>query len=524
MADSNNRADHRRSRGVTWGGKPFHRLAAALVACASIAPLLTAQHATAAAYDPATDAYSMKALIQNTGATAFWDQGYTGAGIDVAVIDTGVSRVEGLATPGKVVYGPDLSLESQAPNLTHLDTNGHGTFMAGLIAGKDSNLVAPYKNAPASVYRGVAPDARIVSLKVGVADGGVDVTQVIAAINWVVDNKTANGLNIRVLSLSYGTNSRQTAGVDPLSFAVERAWKRGIVVVAAAGNSGYQRGNNAPGLANPAYNPFVIAVGGYDSMGTALPNDDQMGAYSASSAGCGSLCKNPDLVAVGTHLQGLRVPNGFLDATFPLGVRGTRYFRGTGTSQAAAIAAGSIALILQKHPSLTPDQLKRFVTSNAKKVAGADSQAQGAGKIDLAALIGKTPSSYTQKFAAATGTGTIDGARGSDRLTRDGVALSGEKDIFGRPWTASTAGSTWSGGTWNGSTWSGSTWSGSTWSGSTWSGCTWSGSSWSGSTWSGSTWSGSTWSGSTWSGSTWSGSSWSGSSWSGATWATADWS
>ena len=461
----------------------------------------------------------MKALTEQVGAAAWWNAGYTGAGVDVAVIDTGVAPVAGLAGAGKIIYGPDLSFESQAANLRNLDTNGHGTFMAGLIAGKDPTLTAPYANAPASAYRGIAPDARILSVKVGVADGAVDVTQVIAAINWVVQHKNDNGMKIRVLNLSYGTNTTQAAGVDPLAYAVERAWKAGIVVVAAVGNTGYQRGNAAPGLANPAYNPFVIAAGGYDSMGTAIPNDDQMGEYSASSAGCGSTCKKPDVVAVGSHLQGLRVPNGFIDTTHPEGVLGTRYFRGSGSSQAAAITSGSIALILQKYPNLTPDQVKKFLTSNAKKVPGADSQVQGAGEIALAALIGKTPVSFTQSFAAATGTGSVEAARGTDHVAQAGVALSGEKDIFGKPWTASTAGSTWSGGTWNGSTWSGSTWSGSTWSGSTWSGSTWSGS-----TWSGSTWSGSTWSGSTWSGSTWSGSTWSGSTWSGGVWATGSWS
>jgi serine protease AprX len=510
------------SRGASWGRsrrgvRAVRWVAGALVAVVVI-PAVSHQPAGAAAYDPATDPYSMKAATAQIGATAWWNAGYTGAGVDVAVIDTGVAPVAGLDTAGKIIHGPDLSLESQAPNLRYLDTSGHGTFVAGLIAGKDATLTAPYANAPASAYRGVAPDARILSVKVGVADGGVDVSQVIAAINWVVQNKNANGMNVRVLNLSYGTNSRQSAGVDPLSFAVERAWKAGIVVVAAAGNTGYQRGNNAPGLANPAYNPFVIAAGGYDSMGTALASDDQMGTYSASSAGCGSLCKNPDLVAFGTHMQGLRVPNGFIDVNHPEGLLGTRYFRGSGSSQAAAIASGSIALVLQKYPGLTPDQVKRFIMSNAKKVAGADSQAQGAGKIDLATLIAKAPTSYVQKFTAATGSGTIDAARGTDRLTRDGIALSGEQDIFGRPWTASTAGSSWSGGTWNGSTWSGSTWSGSTWSGSTWSG-----SSWSGSSWSGSSWSGSSWSGSSWSGSSWSGSSWSGSSWSGGAWATGSW-
>jgi len=200
-------------------------------------------------------------------------------------------------------------------------------------------------------------------------------------------------------------------------------------------------------------------------------------------------CKNPDFVAPGSHLQGLRVANGFLDVVHSEGRLGTRYFRGSGTSQAAAIASGAIALILQKHPTLTPDTLKRFIMSNAKKVPGADSQAQGAGEIDLAILLTKAPSAYVQKFTAGSGTGSLELARGTDRLTDDGVALTGEKDIFGSVYNAAAmasamaAGNTWSGGTWNGNTWSGNTWSGNTWSGNTWSGNSWSGSSWSGNSW-----------------------------------------
>src|SRR5204863_2579673 len=97
------------------------------------------------------------------GATAYWDAGYTGAGVDVALIDTGVAPVEGLTVAGKVINGPDLSIESQNPSLRNLDTNGHGTFMAGVIAGKDSTVTAAYSQAPSSAYRGIAPDARIVS-------------------------------------------------------------------------------------------------------------------------------------------------------------------------------------------------------------------------------------------------------------------------------------------------------------------------------------------------------------------------
>ena len=146
----------------------------------------------ASGYDAASDAYSMQNVTVGDGVQAWWNAGYTGKGVDVAVIDTGVAPVAGLNAPGKVINGPDLSLESQNSSLRYLDTNGHGTFMAGLIAGNDGQ---------SGGYRGVAPDARILSLKVSVADGGVDVSQVIAAIDWVVQHRNDKRLNIRVLNL-----------------------------------------------------------------------------------------------------------------------------------------------------------------------------------------------------------------------------------------------------------------------------------------------------------------------------------
>jgi serine protease AprX len=481
-----------------------------------------------AQYDPATDPNSIFNTTLYSGAQAWWSAGYTGKGVDVALIDTGVSPVAGLDAPGKVLNGPDLSLESQAPNLTRLDTYGHGTFMAGLIAGRDAGLSAPYAAAPASAYRGMAPDARIVSLKVGTADGGVDVSQVIAAIDWVVQHRNDNGLNIRVVNLAYGTNSTQDPYVDPLSYAVEQAWAKGIVVVAAAGNSGYQVGGGAPGIADPAYNSFVIAAGASDSMGTPALMDDTVAAFSAS-ARCNH-CKRPDFVAPGSHLQGLRVPNSYIDATNPTGSLDDRYFRGSGTSEAAAIASGAVALVLQKYPNMTPDQVKAFFKDNAFSLTGASPLAQGSGEIDLTAMLAaRLPSKYTQKFHSASGNGSLELARGQDHLTRDGVVLSGEQDIFGEPFDADemakleASANSWSGGDWNGSTWSGNSWSGNSWSSTTWSANSWSGSSWSGSSWSGNSWSASSWSASSWSASSWSGSSWSGNSWSSDSWMGASW-
>ncbi len=479
-------------------------------------------------YDPAADVNSMYSTTLYSGAQAWWNAGFTGKGVDVAVIDTGVSPVAGLDASDKVIYGPDLSLESQAPNLTNLDTSGHGTFIAGLIAGRDAGLNAPYTAAPPSSYRGMAPDARIVSLKVGTADGGVDVSQVIAAIDWVVEHRHDRGLDIRVLNLSYGTNSAQSAEVDPLSYAVEQAWKRGIVVVAAAGNSGYQVGGGAPGVADPAYNPYVIAAGGSDSMGTPTLPDDTVGSYSAS-ARCGP-CKRPDFVAPGSHLQGLRVPGSYIDQTQPQGALSRRFFRGTGTSEAAAIASGAVALVLDRYPGLDPDDVKAYFKSNAVSLVGQSRLSQGKGEIDLGAMLTDRPWRNKQQWhREATGDGSLEVARGQDHLTRDGVVLTGEQDIFGKPFDSAAMArlegraDSWRGGRWNGSTWTGNGWNGNSWSSTVWAGSSWSGSSWSSGTWSGNSWSGDSWNGNSWSGNSWSGNSWSGNSWSGSSWSSAAW-
>ncbi|HEU5477007.1 MAG TPA: S8 family serine peptidase [Gaiellaceae bacterium] len=474
-------------------------------------------------YDPASDSYSMQNITAGDGVQAWWNAGLTGKGVDVALIDTGVTPVAGLNAPGKVINGPDLSLDSQDPSLQHLDSNGHGTFMAGLIAGNDGQ---------AGGYRGVAPDSSIVSVKVGVTDGGVDVSQVIAAIDWVVQHRHDNGMNIRVINLSYGTNSNQAYGADPLAFAVEQAWKAGIVVVAAAGNSGYQNGASAQGLADPAYDPQVLAVGAADTMGSATPWDDQVASYSASAASCSTGCRAPDLIAPGSHMQGLRVPGSYIDQTSPGGVLSDRYFRGSGTSQATAFTSGAVADLLQRYPQLTPDQVKAMLTSSCDKLSSYNWKQQGCGELDMSQLLGASvPSAFAsqQYNGPSTGTGLLEASRGTDHISINGVLLQGERDIFGKPFSSAAmaaleaAGSSWSGGVWNGSVWTGSSWSGSSWSGSSWSGSSWSGSSWSGSSWSGSSWSGSSWSGSSWSGSSWSGSSWSGSSWSGGSWLGASW-
>jgi serine protease AprX len=352
------------------------------------------------------------------------------------------------------------------------------------------------------------------------------VSQVIAAIDWVVQHRNDNGMNIRVLNLSYGTDSSQPYVIDPLAYAVERAWKAGIVVVSAAGNTG-----EGSGLADPAYDPWVIAVGAADTMGTPSISDDQVATFSAGAAGCRFFfCRVPDLLAPGVHMQGLRDPGSYADQNNPSADLGDQYFRGSGTSEAAAYVTGAVALLLQEYPQLSPDQVKQMLKESSDPLQGSSRLWQGVGELDLSALLADSPPGNTRQFRLSSiGTGSLEASRGSNHLSLDGVALQGSEDIFGQPFNSprmavlEAQGSSWSGGTWNGSEWTGDSWDDNSWSGSSWSGSSWSGHSWSGSSWSDLSWSGNSWSGSSWSGNSWSGSSWSGSSWSGSSWSGDQW-
>ena len=481
----------------------------------------------AAAYAPTTDAGSLYTTTVQTGAQAYWKAGYTGKGVDVAVVDTGTAPVPGLAGTGKLINGPDLSFESQAPNLRYLDTYGHGTHMAGIIAGRADAAVAGKYPGDTTNFLGMAPDARIVSVKVADAMGAADVSQIIAAIDWVVQNKTTNGLNIRVLNLSFGTNTSHPYTIDPLCHAVEAAWRKGITVVAATGNAGFYKAPGGPGLTSPARDPYVIAVGAADTMKTLSTADDQVASFSSSGVGGSGGTKNPDMLAPGRSVISMAVPGSFIDQTY--GASGAvtgGYMRGSGTSQAAAVVSGAAALVLQQHPTWTNNQVKALLVNTASKlkVGLQTDAAQGKGTLDLTSALGVTNVAAAQAATNSTGAGSLEGARGSAHLVDNGVVLNGEKDIFGDAISTATlasrrtAGTAWTGGTWNGRMWSGSSFTASNWTATTWSGRMWSGRMWSSEVWSGRMWSGRMWSAGTWTGRMWSGDGWSGNTWSSAGW------
>jgi len=388
---------------------------------------------------PARARASMDLIRASAGAQG----NLTGAGVDVAVIDSGVLGVAGLDGAGKLVRGPDFSEDAYDPDLRGLDTFGHGSHIAGVIGGNDA----------VSGYRGVAPDARIVSLKVAGADGITSLVRVLMAFDWVRRNRASNGLLIRVLNLSFGVTPRRSYVREPLAYAAEQLWKSGVTVVAAAGN----RADGTGSLDLPAADPFLIAVGATDTQHTADPADDTVAEFSSRDA-----VRPPDLVAPGTAVISLRLPGSTLDEEFPEARIGDGFFRGSGTSQSAAVVSGLVARLLEARPSLTPDQVKALLKAGAVDLP-ADVSADGAGRVDLDRTLAlPTPVSKVQPFqsavldlrilwsdlmAEASGTAPLVGA--------------GENGWKGRRW----AGRSWSGRSWSGRSWSGRSWSGSDWSG-----------------------------------------------------------
>jgi serine protease AprX len=473
-------------------------------------------------YDASTDGNSMYSITRKiTGASDYWNGGYTGKGVDVALIDTGVVPVDGLTAGGKVVNGADVSFESQSSSFRYLDTNGHGTFMSSLIAGKDDGVTSVTGAGP-DQFLGMAPDARIINVKVGDSNGAADVSQVIAGIQWVVQHRNDHGMNIRVLNLSYGTDGVQSYLLDPLAYAAEVAWRKGIVVVASAGNSGY----GSDTLNDPALDPYVIAVGAVDTNGTLTKNDDSVPTWSSSGDGI----RNPDLVAPGRSIVGLRDPESQIDQSYPSAVVGGRFFRGSGTSQAAAIVSGAVALIEQRTPAITPDQVKALLTRSATKVASYKAIAQGSGELNLRSAYSMSVPISTQTFPTSTGTGSLELSRGSGHLSMNGQTLTGERDIFGVLWSSSAmaqtewAGTSWSGGTWNGDAWTGSGWTTTnSWTRNEWATTTWTHASWSGASWTSNVWSKNSWSRNSWSGTVWTRNSWSSDTFARNSWSSVSW-
>lgn len=492
-------------------------------------------------YDARRDPGSLYSITTAIGARSAWQQtdargaAITGKGVTVAVVDSGVAPVRGLSS--KLVQGPDLSIEANSPTPLSTDSYGHGTHMASIIGASDP-VATSRAGSPSvldsSAQLGVAPGAGLLALKLATTDGSTDVSQVIAGLDWVVEHRDDNGMHVRVVNLSFGTSGLQDYQVDPLAAAVERAWHRGVVVVVSAGNEG----KGSDGLTNPAIDPYVIAVGATSPsaspVSTVLTGASQAwngwsSPTSASFSSRGTSSRPVDLSAPGTSVVGLRDPGSFVDTEHPEGRvaadSSSRLFRGSGTSQAAAVVSGAAALLLQADPSLTPDAVKSVLQATADPVWGADRRDVGAGQVDVAAALrtvkaaasgdarAKAVLAARQTFPEATGLGSLEAARGDAHLADPvtGEALTGEVDVQGRPWDgrvwadAAARDATWSGGLWLGERWSGDRWATTAgWERARWSDAAWQRARWSAAGWDSARWSRARWSSASYDSARWS--------------------
>jgi len=409
-------------------------------------------------------------------ADAAWNRGVTGSGVTVAVLDTGVApNLPDLA--GRLVQVTD-DLSGQATPCKNLsgeldcsDRYGHGTFIAGLVAGNGASSGGKWK--------GVAPGARVLSVKTAGADGSADVSNILAAIQWVVSFK--DRYNIRVLNLSLGTDSRQDWRVDPLNYAVERAWAAGMTVVVAASNEG-----PAPGtITKPADDPWVITVGATDDRGTAGVSDDLLPDFSGRGPTAHGLAK-PDVVAPGAHVISLRAPGSTVDTQFPNYVDGS-YRQGSGTSMATGVVSGAVALMLQANPGFTPDRVKYALQATARKAASNDPMAVGSGLVDANAAAFSAPAgTANQGLARSNGQGSLALSRGSVQVKTNDLIGSVLGPVLGATLTAQLL--LWNPGGYTGAKWVPSDWYLSTWEVYRWNRVSWYGNDWPGYRWHGSSW------------------------------------
>jgi len=329
----------------------------------------------------------------------------TGRGVGVAVIDTGIAGdVPDFQTPG---WQGSRVVASAVTNPCATDANdnyGHGTHVAGLIAG--NSLLYPSDNRFFGRYMGVAPRANLVSVKVSDDDGNTTVLDVIHGIQFAVDNRAE--FNIRVINLSLSSTVAESYKTDPLDAAVEQAWFSGLVVVTAAGNEGVA--NDGVTYA-PANDPWVITAGAVDDRGTWTRLDDILAAWSSHGLTQDGVRK-PEVLAPGAGMVSTLAPGSDFVDLCPVCVVEGRYFRAGGTSMAAAVVSGAAALILEEHPNWTPSQVKGAMAATLDDVPGAGGVVDATGALDSNATssVNLVPNELIDRT-----TGQIDWARASFR-------------------------------------------------------------------------------------------------------------
>ena len=336
--------------------------------------------------------------------------GPDGSGVGVAVIDSGVATTTDLSD-SRIVGWKDFVNNKKTP----YDDAGHGTFVAGLIAG-DGTASLPLENGGYATmqFRGVAPAANIIGIKVLDSTGQGRASAVMAGVLWAVAHK--NDYGIRVINLSIGSNPVAPVQYDPIAQAVEFAWKHGITVVCAAGNEGEF---GPGGILSPGNDPYVLTVGASDTRQTATVADDVMTYYSSIGPTLFDEFAKPDVVAPGNRVISMRMPGSYIDLNFPENLipvatyapsapAGTQpgYLMLSGTSTSAPVAAGAVALMLSADPRLSPDDVKVRLMRTADPLPGASVYQEGAGLIDVDGALADRSRARGYALSADLGNGT----------------------------------------------------------------------------------------------------------------------
>ncbi len=363
--------------------------------------------------------------VQTVDADRAWSRA-TGRGVTVALMDTGIASHPDLE--GSVV----LRLDFVNDGATLLDPSGHGTFIAGLIA------------AHGETFKGVAPDAKLISLHVLDQNGKGTMHSVLAAFDWLLQNRAQ--MHIKVLNLSFGAPQRSSYHRELLAGVVESAWFAGITVVAAAGNDGPAAGT----VSMPGADPFVVTVGSFADQGTLASNDDRESVFSSRGPTRDGFAK-PDILAPGEHIVSLRVPGTALDRedgkSLPVGP----YARLTGTSASTAMVAGAAADILEAHRAYSATQVKGALIASGSHIVGT-----------------RTPGLDVDDALTVRPTRVNEGLLPSRVLLRL-LAASGNAFSPGIAWD----GISWEGISWEAVSWEGVAWEAVSWEGVTWDSVTW---------------------------------------------------
>ena len=396
------------------------------------------------------------------GADALWSLSLLMPGPQppsIAVVDSGIANTRDFGD--RVTDRVDFS--SFKAGDSGSDPYGHGTLVAGIAASEWPT------------YRGVAPSAKLLSLRVMSADGRSVLSDVLEAAEWLYDNRVSK--RIGVVNFSLRSTHPNFGFDDPLNIAVERLWHGGVVVVASAGNAGSEQM-----LYAPASSPFVITVGAAGINGTVSVADDAVAPWSSHGYTAEGFAK-PELVAPGRYMTGPVPSASTLARAYPDRVVQPGYMWMSGTSFAAPVVAGAAAQILARHPSWSPDQVKGALMLTARPIAGPP-RAAGVGEIDVRAAA-----------AVANPPNPNEGLNSFVRVDATGAPYFDAAD-----WNAHVAGgASWSSASWSSASWSSASWSSASWSSASWSSAAWSSASWSSASWSSASWSSASWSSASWS-------------------------